>query len=492
MSLRARLFAAFGVLIGLVLLAQWLVIRHAKREIALEFGKAALALTEDISVTLSELANHDLHPPDLATGREILVKAADDDGVKEKEVALINEDVNYRHIEAPKAGADDEKRRMIVAEVSTTWAVGDPDDPSSPPKTKVLKKRIHYALDDPENAAFLYLNVEDENRKIALPSDGVTAAIHSLSNRQMVGSGLIFMLGLLAAAILAHRESRPLRALAGAAHRLGEGAWGTQIPQLGGGREMRQAVGAFNRMSARIETLNREAESHREARHLSELSDVAQGLAHTLRNPLNTLGLSLEELGAQSKNPAQSEKLVDQSRRQIRRIDRWIRSFLALASEGRGQIEPIDLNGLLGDIALETMQQDRVRVQLQIPPTLPRLTGVAPELRAVVQALVVNAVEASPKGGDVVVRARAGASEVEIEILDRGPGISDAIRERLFMPHQTTKVHGSGMGLYLAQRIATNRYDGELELLDRDGGGTHARLRLPLRNGYAEHQNPVG
>ena len=486
MSLRVRLFAAFGALIALVLFAQWLFIRHAKQEIALEFGKAALALSKDISLTLSELTDQEVYP-----GSESSLPSQDTNPRIRKKVVLVDHHEDVRHVEdLPEAGTGDRKQRMIVAEIDTAYAFGG--DGLEDAQTMIKKHRINYRLDNPENAAYIYLELEDENRKIALPSDGMSAALQSLTNRQMMGSGLILFLGLLAAAILSHRESRPLRELAGAAHRLGEGAWGTQIPHLGGGREMRQAVGAFNQMSARIEALNREAENHREARHLSELGDIAQGLAHTLRNPLNTLGLSLEELGAQAKDSERSEPLVDQSRRQIRRIDRWIRSFLALASEGRGQIESIDIQSLLGDVALETMHQDRVRVNLQIPAALPLLTGVAPELRAVVQALVVNAVDASPPGGEVVVNAGVKGIQIGIDILDRGPGIPQAIRERLFTPHQTTKVHGSGMGLYLAQRIATNRYHGRLELLDREGGGTHARLTLPLRNGYEEHQNSVG
>lgn len=99
-----------------------------------------------------------------------------------------------------------------------------------------------------------------------------------------------------------------------------------------------------------------------------------------------------------------------------------------------------------------------------------------------VQALVVNAVEASPPGGQVLVRVGRGPGERWwLEVDDEGPGVAPEIRERLFTPHVTTKASGSGMGLFLAQRLAAGRYDGKVELLTRTEGGTRARLELGPR-----------
>lgn len=110
-----------------------------------------------------------------------------------------------------------------------------------------------------------------------------------------------------------------------------------------------------------------------------------------------------------------------------------------------------------------------------------RLRALTAELRAVVQALVVNAVDASPDGAVVTVRLSAAAGRVCVEVLDEGAGVAEEIRPRLFTPHLTTKPHGAGMGLYLAHRVATGRYRGSLSLEPREGGGTRARLELGER-----------
>lgn len=117
-------------------------------------------------------------------------------------------------------------------------------------------------------------------------------------------------------------------------------------------------------------------------------------------------------------------------------------------------------------------------------PDDPGAAEVVPELHAALHALVVNAVEASPDGAEISVRVQArdgGSARVTVD--DEGPGLPGEVRARLFTPHVTTKPSGSGMGLFLAHRIATTRYGGGLALEDRSSRGTRAVLDLGPRTG---------
>jgi signal transduction histidine kinase len=67
-----------------------------------------------------------------------------------------------------------------------------------------------------------------------------------------------------------------------------------------------------------------------------------------------------------------------------------------------------------------------------------------------------------------------------VSIADRGPGLPEEVRQRLFAPHVTTRIGGSGMGLFLARQLIVGMHGGRLEIADRDGGGTVASVRLPL------------
>jgi signal transduction histidine kinase len=241
-------------------------------------------------------------------------------------------------------------------------------------------------------------------------------------------------------------------------------------------------------MSRRLAHLDAENRRLAESERLSELSEVARGLAHTLRNPLNALGLSVEELAARAAaaEPGASAgalDLADAARRQIRRIDASLRFFLALASAGAAAAERVDVASLAREVALEALQDGggRVRIEVDSPAPAP-ITAVAAEVKAVLQALVVNAVEASPDGARVrLAVAPGGGGRAELEVEDEGPGLPAEVRRRLFSPHVTTKPHGSGMGLFLAHRIAVGRYGGALALEPGATGGTRARLVLADR-----------
>jgi signal transduction histidine kinase len=319
---------------------------------------------------------------------------------------------------------------------------------------------------------------------IPIPTLGVNRAVEQASRNLLIGTGVILIVGLVIAALVAHRVSAPLRGLASAARTVGAGSFGTLAPEQGSG-EVRDAIVSFNRMSSHLRELDDTASRLRAREHLTELGEVARGLAHTLRNPLNALGLSLEELAGQARDPDQADELVTGARRQIRRVDDALRSFLALASEKVSHQEDVDLHALLQDVALEASQDTSRDVHLDVLGAAEplRLRGVAPELRAVVQALVINAAEASPEGGRVTARVRRGEAPLvaRLEIEDDGPGLPEEVRRRLFTPHVTTKASGSGMGLYLAQRIASTRYGGKVSLVDRPQGGTLAILELGHR-----------
>jgi signal transduction histidine kinase len=248
---------------------------------------------------------------------------------------------------------------------------------------------------------------------------------------------------------------------------------------------MDATIAAFNRMSERLAELDAEVRRAHERAHLTEIGEIARGFAHSLRNPLNALGLSIQELATAHGTDTEREEVLATCRTQIERIDRTLRSFLALSALGDREPREIDVASVAEDVAMEAAQAAgrSVNVQLEPIPERPRLAGLAPELRSALQVLVVNAVEASPPGGTVAIRVTPAPDGARIEVEDDGPGLPASVRQRLFQPHVTTKEHGAGLGLFLAERIATRRYRGRLTLEDREPRGTRAVLWLRGREG---------
>lgn len=477
MSLRLRLFLGLSGLVAALVAAQLWWVRGLARDLTHEVGQVAFEVGHSVATVIS----HD--GPDCPQDAECEIHEETGEPAtvtfhpaprSEKHT----DDASVFHWVAVTSAPETETRRQTRVKVVR--------QPSSDEVHEILLRLDTVTEKDQERrphvARFLTVAAGDDAlpRRIRIPEEGLHARLEGYERRLLLGALGFLGGGLLLAGVVAHRVSAPLRRLTGAAREVGEGAFGTRVAVAGGG-EVGQAIHAFNRMSSELAALDAKARELEARRHLGEIGELARGLAHTLRNPLNALGLSVEELAARADG---GDELAAAARRQIRRLDGSIRSFLVLASQGGGAVEPVSPAELARDVALEALQDARGRVRLAVDAdgAVPTVDAVEPELRAVLQALLVNAVEASPEGGTVTIRvAPAGAARVRVEIEDEGPGLPAEVRGRLFTPHLTTKANGSGMGLFLAHRILTTRYDGTLELREPAGGGVRAVLELGHR-----------
>jgi signal transduction histidine kinase len=129
-------------------------------------------------------------------------------------------------------------------------------------------------------------------------------------------------------------------------------------------------------------------------------------------------------------------------------------------------------------------EQAGVELRVELAPDVPRARVDAGQVERVVINLVKNAVEAAPRGGEVRVATARRGSQVEVIVDDNGPGIALEARRHLFVPYFTTKPGGSGIGLALVRQIVLG-HGGSVTAEDRPGGGTRARVLLPLTGGDA-------
>lgn len=326
------------------------------------------------------------------------------------------------------------------------------------------------------NRFLVVRGVPGGDEHIELPVSPTVGMVRRNMRQGLLASALLLLVGLVGAAVLAHRVTRPLRALSGGVEALGHGQLGAQVPVTGSG-EVAEVQRAFNLMSSRLSRLESEKQRWREREQLAQLGQLAHGLAHTLRNPLNTLGLAVEELSGGE--DGERGRLATTARAQIHRIDRWLRSFLALGAGEAAAPEVCDATGIVQEVVLEAIQAG-ARVSLSVPSEHVPVCVVPQALRAAVANLVENATQATDDGSAVEVETVSRENEAVITVSDRGPGLPEEVRSRLFSPHVTTKVEGSGMGLFLARQLVVGLHGGRLTVRDREGGGTVAEITLPL------------
>lgn len=459
MSLQLRLMAGVIGLFCLLVLLGWLGLRGLTGTLREALGESASEVGRAVVTVLRTVESERLTAPSegAAEVRAHLDSSASSEVLKRRDLRLV---VNGRVIDADAIQALD-------------------PDTLPAPLARLLAEAAPLRFTPLPGAEELTLSLQGlgPDRRIVVPTSPVARALAGFSERLAWGLAALLLVGALGAWLLARHLGAPLSALAHAAARVGEGRLGEQVP-LRGPPEVRASLQAFNRMSVDLARLQAQADRQREDRALAELGEIGRGLAHSLRNPLHALGLGLDALAT---GTGDAQALVAASRAQLDRIDQALRAFLALSTAAGARAEDVDLAALVDDVLLEASQraQGRVRLERALPPL--RLSGVPAELRILLHTLVMNAVEASPQDGVVRIHAAVCDDGIELQVEDEGPGLGPEVRARLFQPHVSTKPAGAGMGLYLSERLARQRYGGGILLEDRSPQGTLARLRLRPR-----------
>jgi signal transduction histidine kinase len=300
-------------------------------------------------------------------------------------------------------------------------------------------------------------------------ADGTAASFATLRGfrRLLVALGVggaLLAAGLAALAGLS--LTRPLMRLTEAAERIGRGDLATPLWR----RVRKDQIGLLRDT---LEEMRRSLRARDEEREM-----LLAGIAHEVRNPLGGMelftGLLAEEL---SGRPEAAH--VDRIRTELKTLSRVVDEFLDYARARPLQTEPCELEGLLAEVGVLVQPIAAERGIRVVTSGRGSCAADREKLRRALLNLARNAVEASGDGAEVEIAAHLdGQGDAVIEILDRGPGLGAEAREQLFRPFFTTKERGTGLGLALAKKVA-DAHGGTLELAEREGGGTVARLTLP-------------
>ncbi len=220
---------------------------------------------------------------------------------------------------------------------------------------------------------------------------------------------------------------------------------------------------------------------------LAALGEMAASVAHEIRNPLNgikgfavLLARAVEAGGAEG-DGALSRRYAENIGRGVREVDAIISNLLLFARPETLRVAPVDIPGLVEEMAAEVARQDgerRPSVTIRLPEeAVAAVPGDRVKLRIILGNLLRNALEAAGPSGRVEVEVVAGPESVEVRVGDDGPGIAPDVRARLFRPFTTTKESGTGLGLAIAHKLAA-LHGGSLRC---DNVETGARFVLEMR-----------
>ena len=223
------------------------------------------------------------------------------------------------------------------------------------------------------------------------------------------------------------------------------------------------------------------------ADRLSALGMLAAGVAHEIRNPLVSVRTFIQLLPERLGDEEFRTTFRDLALAEIERICGLINDLLAFSRPAPAQLDPADLNDLVGQIVRLLDAEARkhgTTVTYADNPALPRAVVNDAQIKQVLMNVVLNAIQASGRRGPVEVKTRHERRGAEVwcvvEVADAGPGIQPEHRDHIFDPFFTTKDGGSGLGLFIAHRIIT-QHGGHMRTAPRPAGGTLFSIHLPVR-----------
>ncbi len=222
-------------------------------------------------------------------------------------------------------------------------------------------------------------------------------------------------------------------------------------------------------------------EGMKRAERLYALGQLSAGLAHEIRNPLASIEGAAAVVQRERESEERRREFLDIIQKESRRLNQLLTSFLNFARPSPPDLKTVEVDGLLDSVmvlARHAGETSRWDLKKDIQPGLSRLVCDPEQLKQVLLNLVMNAIQAMPQGGTVVLAAREDRHKVTIDVQDQGCGISAHNLDRVFDPFFTTKETGTGMGLSVAHQIVS-RHGGTLTVARNSPGGVTMRVSLP-------------
>lgn len=381
----------------------------------------------------------------------------------------------------------DVEHRMPGARIEIAPSPDSPDDaqgnkPDEPASSAVYLEHRNGVM---TRVAHMRVPVGDKEvmLTVSVPVYTGSEVVHAMKNRYMLAltAVFIFTLGLMIY-VFAH-NLRPLTELSESCAAIAAGEL-KEVKTGNYGGEVRVLEDTFNKMVLSLKDKEVMEANLRQAQRLSALGNLAAGIAHDVRNPLNAIKLlsshAIDTLGEGS--DAAAAKPMMTIRKEVDRLEEIVSSFLSLARERELQTEKCEVDPLLEQcLGLFRREAESRGVKL-----LTELRAGNTELlldpkhftRAVLNVLM-NALEACPPGGRVRLFSRRNDRQVELEIRDDGPGMDRATLERIFEPYYTTKPGGTGLGLSITRGII-EEHGGHIAITSQPGQGCQVLISFPL------------
>ncbi len=219
-----------------------------------------------------------------------------------------------------------------------------------------------------------------------------------------------------------------------------------------------------------------------QAEKLAALGHISAGMAHEIRNPLNSINLFAQILQTAEGLDDEYRSYVDKILQEIERIDQILMQMLA-ASPGKDSLpQPVKLPMVVAKVVEDCrarIEQQHVELVLDIDEDVPQIEADDLEIEQIFTNLIGNALYEMPSGGVLTLTLHSNSEKVFFSVSDTGPGISEENMKHIFDPFFTTKERGTGFGLSVVMRIVKS-CGGNIDVTNVPGGGACFSVEIPI------------
>jgi signal transduction histidine kinase len=327
-----------------------------------------------------------------------------------------------------------------------------------------------------EHYGYIHLKINIEDFSEILKSHAI---------KRVVATSVVFGIGIILAVFLSLLYTKPIHNVVNAARSVAAGDLSLEL-KTDRTDEIGELTHSFNYMVQKLREERELEEKLREAEHLSGIAQLAKGIAHEIRNPLNFISLSIDHIKKkymprEDEEKVRFETLIVSIKHEIQRLNKLVGDFLEYGKPMRLSLQVIDMGDLISEV-LELVRAKAEKDSIIInysDGNIPKLS-VDPELiKTCIFNIILNAFQAMPAGGELTVLTKASNGKAYIVVEDTGIGVAKENMEKLFDPFFSTKSTGLGLGLAMTKRVI-EEHGGRADFQSTEGVGSVMTISLPV------------
>jgi len=469
-KLNAKLVIIMLSLLVIAMLTLFVMNQYSQNELVQEIQESSTEISKAIQLSVEDLTSE----ADVDSRLMDYLKEASKKGITEIDI-ISNEGEIINSTNPEKVGKQREIKKLEKGLIASRNGKGAQGSPSSLRPYDLLVPVI----------------VGDEQLgyvQVHLLLDNIRAIQHANFLRRLAVTCLVFMIGILLTIFLARRYTNPIHRLVDGVKKVSAGDLSVTFP-VDSRDEIGELAVSFNEMVDQLRERENLEKRLYEAEHLSKVGQLASGIAHEIRNPLNYISLAIDHLKSEiipvcGEKQAELETLTDKIKEEVRRVNYMVINFMNYGRPLKLRKSSISYQEMIVKalpLLQDKLAEQRIEVVMELDPGLPPMLADRELLRNCLFNFITNAAQAMPDGGKITLGAKydAETESFRLTFADQGLGIAPDEIPKIFQPYFTTKEAGIGLGLAITERII-REHGGEIAVESEIGTGTTFTVILPM------------